>query len=70
MRIMTRRANEGFVIGNEIHVTVLEIKDDSVRLGFSSPKAELPYWEEELKLAIDEDREAIDAGQTLLKTVG
>ena len=50
MRVLTRLVDEGVVIGDHVHVTVLEIHDDHVRLGISCPRAEAPetcdYWEE------------------------
>jgi carbon storage regulator CsrA len=46
MQMITRRVNEGLVIGSDIHVTVLDICDDCVRLAISSPKAFPPYWEQ------------------------
>ena len=50
MHILTRQVNEGFVIGDRIHVTVLEIHDNHVRLAFSVPDEEPSYWEEILYL--------------------
>ena len=46
MQIISRRVNESLVIGDEIHVTVLEIRDDHVRLAISSPSECPSYWEE------------------------
>ena len=52
MQMITRRVNEGLVIDNEIHVTVLDICQDYVRLAISSPndtpsyREETLYWEE------------------------
>ena len=48
MQMITRRVNEGVVIGNDIHVTVLDIGQDRVRLAISSPSNTPPYWEETL----------------------
>jgi carbon storage regulator CsrA len=48
MQMITRRVNEGLVIGNDIHVTVLNICRDSVRLAIESPNNVPPYWEETL----------------------
>ena len=50
MRILTRQVNESFVIDNRIHVTVLEVHEDHVRLAFSAPGEHPPYWEELLYL--------------------
>jgi carbon storage regulator len=46
MQMITRQVNEGVVIGDDIHVTVLEIREESVRLGISSPH-EIPSYREE-----------------------
>ncbi|MGA2065410.1 MAG: carbon storage regulator CsrA [Thermoguttaceae bacterium] len=38
MLIIPRKKNEGIVIGDEITVTVIEIRGDKVRLGVECPK--------------------------------
>jgi len=38
MLILTRRANETLMIGDEVTVTVLGVKGNQVRLGISAPK--------------------------------
>jgi len=48
MQVISRRANEGLVIDDNICVTVLNIRDDRVRLGISSPNDFPSYWEETL----------------------
>ncbi len=45
---LTRQVNEGLVIGEDIHVTVLDIQTNQVRLAISSPNDEPSYWEETL----------------------
>ncbi|MBT4866395.1 MAG: carbon storage regulator [Planctomycetaceae bacterium] len=45
---LTRQVNEGLVIGEDIHVTVLDIRADHVRLAISSPNDQPSYWEETL----------------------
>ena len=48
MQMITRRVNEGLVIENDIHVTVLHICQEYVRLAISSPNNSPPYREETL----------------------
>jgi carbon storage regulator CsrA len=48
MQMITRRVNEGLVIQDNIHVTVLDICQDYVRLAISSPNNSPPYREETL----------------------
>ncbi|MGE3621023.1 MAG: carbon storage regulator CsrA [Acidimicrobiia bacterium] len=39
MLVLTRRANESIVIGDDVVVTVLEVKGDQVRLGIRAPRS-------------------------------
>lgn len=48
MQIISRHENEGLVIGDDIRVTVLKIRESEVRLGISSPNDYPSYWEETL----------------------
>ena len=50
MHFISRRENEGIIIGDDIHVTVLEIHDDHVRLAINSPNDQPSYREETLFL--------------------
>ena len=38
MLVLSRHANEAVFIGDEITVTVIEIRGDKVRLGFAAPR--------------------------------
>ena len=38
MLVLTRRPNQGIVIGGEIEVMVLEVRGDQVRLGIKAPR--------------------------------
>ena len=46
MLVLTRRLNQSVVIGNDIKITVLEIKKDGIRLGISAPKDVSVYRQE------------------------
>ena len=48
MQMITRQVNESLVIGSDIHVTVLDICKNFVRLAISSPKNDPQYWEQTL----------------------
>lgn len=48
MQIISRRANEGVVINDDIEITVLEVHQDHVRLGCYSPRHTPTYWEQDL----------------------
>lgn len=47
MLILTRRINEVLCIGEDIRLTVLEIKGSQVRIGISAPK-EIPVHRKEI----------------------
>lgn len=46
MLILTRRAGETLMIGDEITITVLSIKGNQVRIGVNAPKAISVHREE------------------------
>lgn len=47
MLVLSRKKSERIVIGDEITVTIVEIRGDKVRLGFEAP-AEIGIWRHEL----------------------
>ena len=60
MLVLSRRKDESIVIGDNIHVTVVDIRGDTVRLGITAPKA-IPVYRKEIFEAIQ--RENIEAAQ-------
>lgn len=46
MLALSRKENESIVIGNDIEVTILEIKGDQVKIGIRAPKSVSIYREE------------------------
>jgi carbon storage regulator len=53
MLALSRKANESIVIGNDIEITVLEVKGDQVKIGISAPKT-VPIYRKEIYLQIKE----------------
>lgn len=53
MLILTRRINEALRIGDDVSITVLEIKGNQVRLGINAPK-EVSVHREEIYKRIKE----------------
>ncbi len=47
MLVLSRKKNERIMIGEDVVVTVVEIRGDKVRLGFEAP-GEVEIWREEL----------------------
>ena len=46
MLVLTRRANQSIVIGDNVVVTVLEVRGDQVRLGIKAPRSVTVHREE------------------------
>lgn len=58
MLALARRTGESIVIGDNVEITILEIKGDQVKVGISAPKS-LPIYRKELYRQIQEaNREA------------
>ena len=51
MLVLTRKENESIMIGNEIEVKVLDVKDNQVKIGIVAPR-EVAVHRREVYLAI------------------
>ncbi len=54
MLALARKVNQSIMLGNDIEITLLEIKGDQVKLGISAPKA-VPIYRKEIYLQIQEE---------------
>ena len=65
MLVLTRKENESIMIGNDIEVKVLDLKDNQVKLGIVAPRA-VSVHRREVYLAIQAENAhaaaAMDAG--------
>ena len=59
MLVLTRKKGQSLVIGDQIHVTVLEVSGDSVRLGIEAPAAVAVYRSEIYRIIQEENRAAM-----------
>jgi carbon storage regulator len=59
MLVLTRRKNQSIVIGDDIVVTVLEVKGDQIRLGITAPRNVQVYREELLADLTEANRSAV-----------
>jgi carbon storage regulator len=63
MLVLTRRENESIMIGNDVEVKVLDLKDNQVKLGIVAPR-EVPVHRREVYDAIqNENKDAASAPQ-------
>lgn len=58
MLILARRINESIVIGDDIRVSVVDIKGDQIKLGIEAPRHVKVYRHEVYEAIQDENREA------------
>ena len=70
MLALSRKANESIMIGNDIEITVLEVKGEQVKIGINAPKS-VPVYREEVYAQIKEANKeaASDAVQENLKNL-
>lgn len=54
MLALARKVNESIMIGNDIEITILEIKGDQIKIGVSAPKS-VPIYRKELFVQIQEE---------------
>ena len=70
MLALSRKSNESIIIGNDIEITILEIKGDQVKVGINAPKSVPVQREEVYKMIQDANKEAAtDAVQENLKNL-
>jgi len=63
--VLTRKMDESITIGNDITVSVLEIKGNKVKLGINAPKQTLIHRTEIYTAIIEENIKAAGAPQDL-----
>lgn len=69
MLVLTRKANQSIMIGDEIEVSVLAIMGEKVRIGIEAPRA-IPVFRKEVYVEIQQDREGearVDVSEALDK---
>jgi carbon storage regulator len=71
--VLTRKANQSIMIGDEIEVSVLAVMGEKVRIGIEAPRA-VPVFRKEVWVDIQSDqgdeggREAVDEALERLKS--
>jgi carbon storage regulator (csrA) len=59
MLALSRKLNESIIIGNEVEMTILEIKGDQVKIGITAPKS-IPIYRKEIYVQIQNaNKEAV-----------
>lgn len=70
MLALSRKENESIMIGNDIEITILEVKGEQVKIGITAPKS-VPIYREEVYAQIKEANKeaASDTAQDTLKNL-
>ncbi len=70
MLALSRKENESIMIGNDIEITILEVKGEQVKIGITAPKS-VPIYREEVYAQIKEANKeaASDTAQETLKNL-
>ena len=59
MLVLTRRSGESIVIGNDVVVTVLDVRGDQVRIGIDAPRSVQIHREEVFRQVAQENTAAV-----------
>jgi carbon storage regulator len=59
---LTRKAGEAVMIGNNVNITVLAVKDNQVEIGIDTPKEIAVYWVEISNESLQDDAMNEQAG--------
>lgn len=58
MLVLTRKLGEGIVIGDDVTITVVEMKGGNVRIGIDAPREKKIYRQEIFDRIVEENRDA------------
>jgi len=67
MLVLTRKANEAILIGDDIKITLLNIESDRVRIGIDAPRSMRIYRYETLKKVVLENQMAANVNVNLVE---
>lgn len=69
MLVLTRKLGEGIVIGDDVTLTVVEIKNGTVRLGIDAPRSTKIHRQEVYSRIVAENRDAAHWKMTDLEAI-
>ncbi len=68
MLALSRKINESIMLGNDIEISILEIKGDQVKIGITAPKS-VPIFRKEIFLQIEEENKNAVAQEQSRETI-
>ena len=69
MLVLTRRAGESIVIGDDVRVVVLDVRGETVRLGIEAPRSVQVHREEVYKELQRVNRESASPDDTAVRAL-
>ena len=63
MLVLSRQKDESIVIGDDIEITIVDVRGDKVRLGINAPR-EISVHRREIYDAIQRERQTGETGET------
>jgi len=69
MLVLTRKLGEGIIIGDDVTITIVEMKGGNVRIGIDAPRSTKIYRQEVYARIVQENREAARWNMTDLDTI-
>lgn len=58
MLVLTRKVGEGIIIGDDIKLTIVEIKGGSIRIGIDAPRSKKIHRQEVYDIILEQNRAA------------
>ena len=62
MLALARKTNQSIMIGNDIEITLLEIKGDQEKIGINAPKS-VPIYRKEIYVQIQDENKKASEGE-------
>ena len=69
MLILSRKVNESIMIGDNVEISVIDIKGDQVRLGITAPRQVKVYRREVYRMIQEENLQAAKAKPDILPEI-
>lgn len=70
MLVLTRKTGESINIGDDVKISIMEIKGRSVRIGIEAPKSMVIHREEIYQKIQEENRLASEVGELDMQIIG